>query len=297
MAKATMNQNLLRFPTLDILFFLLAFTLESSARPAVPVADADLGNLTMNYDSVPWPTPESLLQDLRSKEYETFDRALSLVGVPQTTGAASFDPPQETELRFADLGVDGAQEAIIGVRRDQMLYGAVAAHVGNHWQRIAAFSCWCRYESGDLLAGFIHVQAGPGVGQELVLRASGGGTGLYSQQQAHFRYHQGKFQLVFSLTSHQRECNPTKPGPYSCDVERRWFYVYYWDSVPGAVLVESRLRLLPETDPEPEFTSIPELELAHAQKFSCKTYKWDKEKFRYEPFVAPNPCNPRTPTK
>jgi hypothetical protein len=175
--------------------------------------------------------------------------------------------------------------------------GAVAAQVGSRWHRIAAFSCWCKYESGDLLAGFIRIQAGPGIGKELVIRASGGGTGVYSQQQAHFRYHQGQLHLVFTFVSRHRECDPTGPEPHSCEVERRWFYVNYWNSVPGAVLVESRLKVFPETDPEPEFTSLRELELTHAQKFSCKTYKWEKEKFRYERFVAPNPCNPRTATK
>jgi hypothetical protein len=238
-----------------------------------------------------------LLENLRAKDYEIRDRALSLVGVPQTTEFASFDLPEETELRYADLGVDGTQQAIIGVRRHAMLYGAVAARGGSRWHRIAAFSCWCKYESGDLLAGFIRIQAGPGVGQELVLRASGGGTGVYSEQQAHFRYHQGELHLVFAFVSRHRNCDPTEPEPHSCEVERRWFYVNYWDSVPGAVLVESRLRLFPETDPEPKFTSLRELELTHAQEFSCKTYKWDKEKFRYEPFVAPNPCNLRTATK
>jgi hypothetical protein len=292
-----MNHNSLRLLVPRTLLFLFAFTLDPSAGGAVPVADADLGPLTMNYNNVPWPSPESLLENLLAKDYATRDRALSLVGVPQTTEAASFDPPQETELRYADLGVDGTQQVIIGVRRDPMLYGAVAAQVGSRWHRIAAFFCWCKYESGDLLAGFIHIQAGPGVGQELVLRASGGGTGVYSEQQSHFRYHQGELHLVFTFVSRHRDCGLTGPEPHSCEVERRWFYANYWDSVPGAVLVESRLRVFPGTDPEPEFTSLRELELTHAQKFSCKTYKWDKEKFRYEPFVATNPCNPRTATK
>lgn len=277
--------------------FLLSATISLSPATSGASTDGDLGPLTMNHTKVPWPVPETLLQNLRAKDYETFDKALGLVGVPQSSEAASFDPPQETELRYADLGVDGTQQAIIGVRRDPMIYGAVAAQVGGRWQRIAAFSCWCRYEGGDLLGGFIHVQEGPDIGQELVLHASGGGTGVYSQQQAHFRYAQGELRLVFTFVSHSRECDPTKPAPYSCDVERRWFYVNHWDSVPGAVLVESRMTIFPERDPQPELTSIRELELAHAQKFSCKTYKWDKEKFQYESFVAANPCSPRNGAK
>jgi hypothetical protein len=210
-----MSHNSLRILVPRIFLFLLAFTLDASVGGAVPVSNVDLGPLTMNYNSVPWPSPESLLANLRAKDYETRDRALSLVGVPQTAEAASFDPPQETELRYADLGVDGTQQAIIGVRRDAMLYGAVAAQGGGHWHRIAAFSCWCKYESGDLLAGFIQIQAGPGVAQELVLRASGGGRGVYSEQQAHFRYHQGELHLVFTFVSRRRDCDPTGPELHS----------------------------------------------------------------------------------
>jgi hypothetical protein len=139
-----MNHNSLRLLAPRIFLLLLAFTLDGSVGGAVPVADVDLGHLTMNYISVPWPSPESLLENLRAKDYETRDRALSLVGVHQTTEFASFDPPEETELRYADLGVDGTQQAIIGVRRHAMLYGAVAARGGSRWHRIAAFSCWCK---------------------------------------------------------------------------------------------------------------------------------------------------------
>ncbi|MGC0771975.1 MAG: hypothetical protein WB543_03505 [Candidatus Acidiferrum sp.] len=282
---------------LRILLFLLAFAPAASSGAAAPVDDVDLGYLTMNHINVPWPSPESLLENLRAKDYAIRGKALSLVGVPQTTEAASSEPPQDTELRYADLGRDGTQQAVIGVRRDAMLYGAVAVQVGSRWHRIAAFSCWCKYESGDLLAGFIQIQPGPDGGEELVLRASGGGTGVYSQEQAHFRYRRGVLLLVFAFVSRHRECDPTKLGPYSCEVQRRWFYVHYWGTVAGAVLVESRLTLFPDADPEAELSSVPELELAHARKFSCRTYEWDKEKFHYEPFVAPNTCPPRTATK
>jgi hypothetical protein len=284
-----------RFKVGCIFIFLIPAPLPSLACGPTSSTDDDLGHLVMNYEKVPWPSPESVLRNLRSNKYETFDHALALLGVPQTPEAASFYPPQDTELRYAELAEDGTRQAIIGVRRDSMLYGAVSAQVGGRWQRIAAFSCWCKYESGDLLGGFIQLQAGPGVGQELVLRASGGGTGVYSQQQAHFRYYRGELHLVFTFVSRHRLCDPTKRGPESCEVEQRWFYIKYWDSVPGGVLVESRFKLSPEADPPLEFTSIRELELAHAQKISCKTYKWDK--FRYVPFLAPNPCVPECSTR
>lgn len=246
----------------------------------------------MNYSTVAWPSPELLLKHVRSNDYETREHALRLLDVPATT--AADDPPEESELRYAELGENGTRQAIIGVRRDPMLYGAVATQVGAHWRRIAAFSCWCKYEYGDLLGNFIRVDSSPDAGQELILRASGGGTGFYEQHEAHFRIHHGQLRLVFTFVSHRRECDPTKPF---CEAEWRWFYADSWDSVSGAVLVESRMKVFPETDPEQQFTSIRELELAHARKLSCQTYKWNEEKFRYEPFIAADPCSPEIGAK
>jgi len=47
---------------------------------------------------------------------KNFDRALSLVALPQTTQAASFEPPQETETRYAELPEDGIQRLPLPAR-------------------------------------------------------------------------------------------------------------------------------------------------------------------------------------
>ena len=62
--------------------------------------------------------------------------------------------PQSLQLRVIEMG--GAQ---------YMIRGPMATH-----RRVFVFG---KYESLDLPGGFIHIQAGPGVGQELVVRASG----------------------------------------------------------------------------------------------------------------------------
>ncbi len=96
-----MNQVSVRFVVSCIFIFLIAAPLPSLACGPTSSTDDDLGYLVMNYEKVPWPSPESVLRNLRSNEYETFDHALALVGVPQTPEAASFDPPQDAELRYA----------------------------------------------------------------------------------------------------------------------------------------------------------------------------------------------------
>jgi len=267
-----------------------AFVISLPAQVSKPESKADLGSLTFSRTHLRWPTPDSLVKDLRADDDETRFQALALIGVSPSGDMAGT--PSEVELRYASLETDGEQQVIVAVDLGPMLFGAVAVHQKGVWQRIANFSCWCKYESGDLIGNFIHVESGPENGSELVLRASGGGTGVYSQDEAHFRYYRGELHLVFSFVSHFRTCDPTAPGPYTCQVERRWFYSNNWDSVPGGVLVESRFSFSPNSEPAAEF-DVRDIELSHAKVFSCKTYKWNKEKFLYTEFSAPNPCKPR----
>jgi hypothetical protein len=172
-----------------------------------------------------------------------------------------------------------------------MLFGAVAAHKGRSWQRIAKFSCWCKCEGGDLLGGFVNVEPSPDGYSELILHASGGGTGLYARDEVHFRYYEGELRVVFDFQDQFDECLKEP-----CSSIYRWFYTKCFDSAPGAVLVEAHVRPSSNTRQAVEWIPAP-----HVRDFeapSCKTYKWDKKKFRYEPFSgARNPCEPSPPTK
>jgi hypothetical protein len=71
---------------------LFTFLFQLSVATTGASSDGDLGPLTLDHSRVPWPVPETLLQNLRAKDYETFDKALGLVGVPETSEAAIFDP-------------------------------------------------------------------------------------------------------------------------------------------------------------------------------------------------------------
>jgi hypothetical protein len=205
----------------------LAFSISLSAQVSKPETKADLGSLTFSRTHLRWPTPDSLVKDLRADDDQTRLQALALIGASPSGDMPGT--PLEVELRYASLGSDAQQQAIVGVDLGPMLFGAVAVHENGVWHRIANFSCWCKYEFGDLVGDFIHVESGPENGLELVLRASGGGTGVYSQDEAHFRYYRGELHLVLSFVSHFRACDPTAPGPYICQVERRWFYANNWD--------------------------------------------------------------------
>jgi hypothetical protein len=281
---------------LSICAFSVVLSCSPSAQVSKPNPKTDLGGLTLSHAHIEWPTPDLLVKGLRADDPQNRLRALVLIGASKQPSAGIVETPSEIELRFAALGSDQKQQAILAVHIDPMVFGAVAVQENGVWHRIASFSCWCKYESGDLIGNFVKVESGPDSGSELVLRASGGGTGVYSRDEARFRYYRGELHLVFSFINQFRECNPTAPGPYKCQVERRWFYTHDWDSILGAVLVESRFTFSPDLEPEAQFDER-DLELSHARVFSCKTYKWNKEKFIYTEFSAPNPCEPRPPAQ
>jgi hypothetical protein len=214
------------------------------------------------------------------------------MGVPEEGLAKIDEKPSEVELRYASLGTNDEQQAIVTVRMAPMLFGAVAVEERGVWHHVANFSCWCKYEAGDLIGKFVQIETGPDGGSELVLHASGGGTGVYTQNEARFRYYHGELHLVFSFVSRFRTCDPTAPGPNQCQVERRWFYPQDLESIPGSVLVESRLSFSSNSVPEVQFDSR-DLELSRAKTFSCRAYTWNKEKLLYTQSSTSKPCNRR----
>lgn len=105
-----------------------------------------------------------IIADLHSPEDAVRLKALELLGLSQQqaqvkyAGQVSVDGVEEVELRYASLGTDNANQAIIGAVLGPVVFGAVATRTKAGWTRIADFSCWCKYERGDLLAGFIQVE-------------------------------------------------------------------------------------------------------------------------------------------
>jgi hypothetical protein len=246
---------------LGSLAFCLVLSVSSAAQVLNQNPEEDLGSLKLSHAHVRWQTPESLVNGLRADDDQARLQALVQIGAFKEQTTKIVDKPSEVELRYASLGAGEEQQAIVAIYLGPMLFGAVAARQNGVWIRIASFSCWCKYEAGDLIGKFVEIEAGPDGGSELVLHASGGGTGVYSQNEARFRYHRGELHLVFSFVSRFQECNPTVQGPYECYVERRWFYSYDWDSIPGGVLVESRLSSPSDDEPEAQ-VDVRDLELS-----------------------------------
>ena len=126
--------------------------------------------------------------------------------------------PDQVRLTYAALGEDATQQAILAVEVDAVaqMFVAIATPVQGGWERVAAADCWCKYDmGGDALGEFVHVEnlrepVEP-TRFQLVIRASGGGTGLYKQDEGHFVMHGGELRRVLFFTSRYLSCDPTRP--------------------------------------------------------------------------------------
>jgi len=295
------------------LITLFVFALVTVAAQGLKLEPAeDLGYLEVRHDHVLWPPLESLAKDLRSKDDEVRQKALQLLGFTEQQARvaiwAQTSPgrvigeavvtPDQIELEYAALGEDANQQSILAVHtsQNQLIFAAVAMPKANGWERIATFDCWCKYEmylGQDALAESVQVRPAPEPGPttpehfELILRASGGGTGIYTQNEGHFRIYRGELHRVMSFISRKLSCSPSEP----CNFEKRWFYTTGIGNVMGGVLIEGRGRYASEN----QLTVghfVRDLENRSLQEVTCSTYRWEEQSFRYEPIAATNPCEP-----
>jgi hypothetical protein len=111
----------------SVLVLLPLLTAPQGAKPAPSTA---LDYLYVSRDRVPWPSPESLEKDLRSKDEAVRLRALRLVGFseqqahvaiwtqtqPTKLVGEAVVAPDLVELQYAALGEDSTQQAILAVQ-------------------------------------------------------------------------------------------------------------------------------------------------------------------------------------
>lgn len=231
-------------------------------------SEPEAEDLASRYDRVAWPSPESIAGDLRSDNNETRFKALGLLGLPAESARQQgkwVPMPDEIELRYVALGEDKTLDAFVAVAiNSDMTFAAVAVPRDKGWVRVGAFQCWCKY-SRNLLEEFIAVRSTiePNkIWPELVIHASGGGTGAYEQQEIHFRVHQDGLRRVLAFENRSYECPPIAAN--NCDTAERWLL--------DNVLVQ-RIQAQP-----------------HAASTTCTTYQWDEKAFLYRPLGPPTKC-------
>lgn len=229
-----------------------------------------VGALRVNRTHAAWTSPESLVRDLQSQDKAARLKALRLVGIDAHEDLFADRGPAEIELRYASLGKGQTKQAIVLIGASSYAYAAVAVPSLNSWERIAVFECWCKYEGSTLLDGFVRVEYTYHGIPDLILHASGGGTGLYEQTEARFALQGGEQRKALSFISRRLSC---PVGTDTCLYEHRW--------LRGDQLVEAKATQK-ELDAD--------WDMADARNFksiTCTTYKWDAGSFTY--ICAPAP--------
>jgi hypothetical protein len=271
----------------------------------------DFGQLSVRLEHMAWPSPASIVRDLRSQDDGVRFKALLLLGVseklaripvwsnttPSVVTGSEVVKPEQVELRYAALGSDETQQAIVVAQYVGTFATAAVATPksnGTGWERIAIFDCGCKYER-NVLDEFVSLSQAlePSPHFELVLRASGGGTGIYTQNEAHFRLYRGEMKAVISFVSRvQSFATGTPQQPSHWEIERRWFDPALPVSLPDgrsesvAVLVESQAEAALATID----CLIPELQDRYLKRITCRPFRWNPKVFNYEPVSGPDPC-------
>jgi hypothetical protein len=243
-----------------ILGLTLSLMLRAQFKP-----EPGTSSLQSRYDRATWQSPESLVRDLRSDDDGTRSKALLAFGYPKDQIHDEVPKPDEIEVRYAAIGGDATLDSIVAIDvMGDLAYVAVAIPEGGVWRRIGVFHCWCKYES-DPIHPFVDVHLAASrsrPGSELVLRPSGGGTGVYARDEVHFRVHNGALRNVMAIESFLRSC------PDTCTVINRTFR--------DGVLIESKERF--------DATAPP-------QNAMCLQYEWDEPAFRYKRVGPATKCS------
>ena len=222
-----------------------------------------------------WRSPESLMRDLRSTDDNVRRKALDVVGV-----APSFvSGPVEVQLRITEMGKNQTNVAIIVLDLDfTNLFAVVALEVGDHWQQIGTFNCWCKYESGDLLNGFVNLESATDDENELVVHTSGGGTGIYEQKEDRYRLRSGKLIRVLNFVRLSQECPGGVGGDNMCHLEHR---VFMADAADGlSALVETKGTVDPAKTSYLAFIDRT-FQLQYTGPTSCRGLRWSEKDLSY----------------
>ncbi len=291
--------------------------LAAAAQTSGPIMDKSLSQIEVNRDRVAWASPESVLKGLRSSDDNARLAAFHAMGFAdrqiyqqlwsQGTPAAVIGKrllmPGQVRLDYAALGENGEKQAILSafLADAQISALAVAVPAEHGWTRVAYIDCWCKYDMGpDPLSGFVQLQNAPWDSRwpepqpfELVVRASGGGTGLYDQTEARFRVRKGELVEVALFDRRHRNCGTRDPdSKFRCSLDRRWFYTTELEQGPGAVLVSAHGKYASEGQPK-AFWDLWELQVQELHMIQCRSYLWDRRAFRYnEVSEATSPCTP-----
>lgn len=194
---------------------------------------------------------------------------------------------EEARLVFEDLDGDGVPEAVFTIDVDYAdVVLAVLKQKDGQWFRLPSppdFSCWCKYETSPLDT-FVEIvkwsDSFENAGQPrrlILIRSSGGGTGLYERGVEAYALDGFQLRQVFADEEEYREC----PWPEGECHFRHALLTFELRSKNRALIVK-QVRVADDGrnfGPEQSWwVGLP--------VFACKAYTWNHTDFRFEANAA-----------
>ena len=243
----------------------------------------------LNAQKVHVPAPDEIIHGLLSDEMPRRIAALKALGVsealrrgPQKPGWTDMTKVSDVRLIFTNLDEDRELEALVITAQQSYASAGVFDKQQGQWFRVALLGCWCKYENDPLtrfleLAHLVDPER-----EDLIVRDSLGGTGVYWRDAVIYRMKGGELREVLRIREEDRNCNTWRPGEtatYCEDVRSSMTFPH--EDVPRhivVVTVKGRIPIPPPiVEARPPFGNIME----NPKPVGCKGYAWNEASFRF----------------
>jgi len=235
-------------------------------------------------------SPTEIVRGLMSIDINERIKALTEIGVsenlrqkPPGPMYTDFTKVDGLRLIYAQLDDDPALEAIVTFSQESYDHAAVYRRAASKWRQVALLECWCKYER-DPLAQFLELRrlVDP-KHEDLIVRESSGGTGVYWRDALFYRMSHGVLQEILQIPEERRNCNPVAPDGSEayCEATRSTIYYPQWTPRQQTIVVTTAKGREPMPSPHADFYPPPAYNLTRATPVACQAYVWNQSKFRF----------------
>jgi hypothetical protein len=236
------------------------------------------------------PDPVEICRGLLSDSIDERIAALTAVGVAENLRQNPPGPSYEDLTAVRDVTLIHVRlddnpdpEVVLTFGQGTYAQGAVFRREGAQWFRVALLNCWCKYER-DPLARFLEVrQLVDPRHDDLIVRDSLGGTGVYWRDAVFYRMDNGGLREILRVPEERRNCNTQKPNQRAtyCDVTLSRIFYPNWSPQQQAIVVTTVKGR--ENIPAPRGDFYPSLagNLINSVPTGCEAFLWNEIGFRF----------------
>lgn len=238
----------------------------------------------------PAPDPIEIVHNLQSIDIDRRIEALREVGVDERLRTkppgplyTDFTKVDGVRLIYASLDDGPALDAIVIFKQGPYDQGVIFRRESENWHRVALFNCWCKYER-DPLAQFIELRRLVDLKHDdLIVRDSLGGTGVYWRDAVFYRMQNGTPREVLRVREEESNCNTqmAHQSPTYCEALRSTIFYPGWMPNQQAIVVTTVKGREPVPPHQGDFYPPLAGNLVTSVPAGCKAYIWKESAFHF----------------